>query len=197
VRTREEAVNTKSDFIDYVEDSLSVLGYRQVSPNVFRKPSESFEYQVSLSFAGKVAVTCNITFGFWIESVEIQAGNHLSVQRQRASGARNVATVFGTLDLIGKWSDIDVGYSIDLDRDWSEQMATTFRAIPLIEKKVRSLNDIAILATSLRSLPIGHHAFRVPILLKNMNSHKLFEEYTEYVKSTNFIQGYADFLESL
>ncbi|WP_132833980.1 hypothetical protein [Sphingomonas sp. PP-CC-3G-468] len=190
-------MNTKSEFIDYVEDSLSVLGYRQVSRGVFRKPSDDFEYQVGLSFAGKVALTCNIYFGFWIESVEVQAGNHSSVQLQRVSGARNVATVFGTLDIIGKWSDIDVGYLIDLDRDWSEQMAKPFRAVPSIERKVRSLNDVAILATSLLSLPLGHHAFRVPILLKNMNNDKLFDEYTEYVKSTGFIQGYVDFLERL
>lgn len=190
-------VSVKANFSALLEDSLRPLGYRSGGSGVFRKDGANFDYQVFLSFTGKVAIECRVYFGFRIDEIDQRLNSIPVIKQQMASGSRNLVTISSPLDVVARATGAEVDYSINLEKDWTAPVERLVNAIGAAERGFESLDDIASFAFRETSLALGHHAFRIPLLLRMTARNEEYEAYVDRVRATGFIPNYDSFLDEI
>lgn len=190
-------MSAKANFSALVGEALLPLGYRAVASGVFRKSGRDFDYQVLLSFTGKVAIECRVFFGFCIGEIDQRLNSLPSIKQQVAAGSKNMATIFASLDVVAQVAGAEADYSIELEKEWPHSIERIVHATIAIEKKFSNVDDVALFSLKEPSLALGHHAFRVPLLLKFVGRDEEYTAYVDRVHATGFIPNYDDFLREV
>ena len=109
-------------------------------------------------------------------------------------GSRDLGTVFSPIDVVARWVGVSARPLIDLDLDWQGSIDEVGFVIAVLENKIKTIDDIADFAFNEADFALGHHAFRVPLLLQMAGRNEEMRAYVARVQETGFIPNYDEFL---
>ena len=185
----------KKQFLQTLGLHLSAQGYRKISPVCFEKSAcESMSYRVLFIFSGRAIIETTPLFGFNFPEVELFLQRKAQENDLPKEQGSKFPTIFKKIDKYIHADRKDI-YPIDIGKFNDHKFSELLTLCENVEGLISNTAEMCEYIKHNYDFPIGHHAYRIPVLLR-MNDDPLgAKDYELYVDSLDFIQDYKDNLK--
>ena len=185
-------IEVKNGFINYISELVCLKDYNYNRKNSFTKSINKEKFFIRYEFFGSGVISATVYFGVRVVDIEKRLKNLPFSNFLGKSNAKE--TIFQKFNVIVRNFKNEIVPSFyNALSDMELQANILCRFIGEIEKIFANKNSLAIYALTDNSLPLGHHAFRVPFLLMDVGMHVECEKYMEKVITKDFIENYDEF----
>lgn len=187
------------DFIEGLIPAICSAGYVRSSKNTFLKCfSADISAIIQFEFIGSGVIEAVCYYGSRVQSVEQRLQGMRFFSENELLFSNDDFTVFQRRDIISR---IVTGAN---ERSSFNITDGNFNPLNFYDMYLRDLEPSFCNVTSLakyclvdKSLPLGHHAFRVPLLLRDAGLLRDCKTYVREVLTGGFIVDYDKFAEEL
>ncbi|TGX55996.1 hypothetical protein E5A73_02470 [Sphingomonas gei] len=193
------AQDKKRALIEATDSRLSDLGYTKMEPSSFRKRvSDDLFYQVQYIFAGQAIVEATPLFGVWLPDIERELKDSSFGPLLKSQFSLKMPTIFQTVSELGRlWGCGDRPVAFVVDNQAVSEVAALAGCIRHLEGRLGTISDVADYISHNYGLAVGHHAFRVPLILKRASRHHELRSYVEYIAGLHCVPEYERFVEDV
>jgi hypothetical protein len=177
---------------NYIDlDAFYSAGFKKNGAHLTRRIDTSLTQKITVDFVGRSSKRMGLILGVNVAGVEEILSD--------ISRYLEYPIPLGYADIFQNWRDLEIfAFGEGGDRYIQPGSKDAFkdridRILGIVDKNWSKLSDLARYCVDDNRLAIGHHSFRVPIILYLAGMRSELEQYVQRVLETNFVPEYPKF----
>lgn len=192
---------TKSEisraFLERVQSEISFTGFDKLSKGTFlRTGSSDILEMVRFEFIGSGILEAVCYFGARVQSIENELSSMSFFADKGIKFSKMDQSIFQRADVATNVvAGIKEKSSFKVGSDICSAISSIINTIEILSPSFGTISGLSSYCLRDNNLPLGHHAFRVPLLLTQAGLKQECDDYVRSVVGKGFIADYEKFVE--